>query len=66
MTTFRKQWNNLWRYSMSCECEIECICEEEYCECELETCECVTCVADMAIAMYDDACPCGGNCQCGN
>jgi len=50
---------------MSCECEVECVCEEG-CDCEFETCDCVTCVADMVIDMYDDGCPCGGNCQCGN
>ncbi len=50
---------------MSCECEIECICEEG-CECELDTCECITCVADLVMDMYDSGCPCGDNCQCGN
>ena len=54
---------------MSCECEIECICEEEYCGCELDTCECTTCgdrqpVADLVEDLYDSDCPCGGNCQC--
>lgn len=50
---------------MSCECLTECICEEE-CECEFDTCECSKCLTDMVVDLYDNGCPCGGNCQCGN
>ena len=65
MTTFRKQRNNYWRYRMSCECSTECVCEEE-CDCEFDTCECSKCLTDMVVDLYDNGCPCGGNCQCGN
>ena len=65
MTSFRREPQNHRRDIMiecSCFTNGQCMCYAlQYCDCDAIDCECDEC-ADMKLT----ACPCGGNCMCGN